>query len=1521
MNNFDNSIPLMPKSEIYQFNLYLYMKRNLYASIALTVAGFSMSAMLLAGPNALDGLRPSALLNKDGSVAQAQSEETEFGHRLLESWKRAGVDLPIPQEQIVRLKAGKKKLNTTPEVTLDPRIRFTGFLQYSNVGGKIRLPYGFYTFSQKDGLKRSLYKPLSACLNGGGVYIDNTLYGMSCVQFTENGLDLSQWGFYQWDTDTWAENGECGDMLFDLIVADADVDPVSGKAYGINSHGGLVELDYIGKTTKSIADLPLEFAAFAIANDGVGYGISKEGELYRINLSDGANSLVGKLDFQFYSALQSMAFDRKTGKCYFAASEGDFETEEMYGRLCEVNLTDATTKLVGYFPDSEEYTVLHVVYDPEPGAPGEVSDLNASYGSANGNANVTFTIPSTAFDGSKLVGEVAYSIYLNDSKIPLASGKAKPGEKVMETVTPAAGRSKFVVELSNDKGSGERYAIESWGGEDNPTVNDLKVVYDTDKYTATLSWANSNIGERGGFADMEGVTYSVFRFPGAEMVAEGLTDSSFSEDFSKVPNMTYYYNVVPVRNGRYFSGVKSDAFFGGISRDLPYSQDFENDDAYTDVWIIDANNDGKTWEVNTDWNGRGAMWNNCNAYLDSDDWVLFPAVNMRAGMTYVVRFNASAMSSSPERFEVKIGEGIEPASYTSLIPVTEVLETTAANGRDFRAIFSCNSDGAYHLGIHGVSPANRTAVVIDNVSIEEGYPLGSPDAPANIKVVPFEKGELGATIEFDAPTVAMDGTLLKSISKVTLYRGEEKDKVGELLNVEPGKHYSIVDEEAMNGRLLYTVVAANDKGEGQPASSSAYIGIDSPLAPVGLDVTDNLDGTFTLSWNAPTDSKNGGYVDPDELLYTIYQLKDGEPVAVAKEVEDTNYKVTTLPTKGNQAFNFFFVSAANDIAESMLVEFPTLISGTAYNVPFMEGFRDGDLQSIWRPQSENAKLFLYPGISTDNDGCVMGIRIDDMDASAVLSSGKISLKGVNEPKLAFTFYGYPGADTSLAVEISRNGKAHSTALDIDFRKLEGPEGFRTLLADLSPYKDSEYISLNFIIKVADCEACPLIVIDDVNVRDVPQSNLELTTVAPYKGVVGETANIDIRLFNVGLSEARGAKVDLFINDDLVKTVNMPAVAPFDRGNMIYPVEITPAMENMKVRTELKWDADMIERDNSATAEVAVSGKMLDAVDNLSVKEIDGKDMLSWTAPTVSSSVTDSFEAYNPFDYDGFGDWEVVDSDGMDAMPVLNVPYPGKNGAAAFFPIDFEALGYSASVIGEFTGHTGSSFVSCVRPSSLNNNDWLISPELSGNKQAISFWAKSVDALFGETISVLYSTNDKELDDFSQLSQFTLTNAYEEYKVELPAHARYFAIHCNSFYGGMLMMDDVTFEPKRTLLGYNVYCNGEKIAYVEAPVTEWSVASGDGKRVYSVSAVYAEGESSLSNKVDLSGIQDVSNGVSIVAVKGAVKINGAYGKKVTVNSLDGIRLFNAEGEDNLTIPLPSGIYVVSVDGKTSKLHVM
>ena len=94
--------------------------------------------------------------------------------------------------------------------------------------------------------------------------------------------------------------------------------------------------------------------------------------------------------------------------------------------------------------------------------------------------------------------------------------------------------------------------------------------------------------------------------------------------------------------------------------------------------------------------------------------------------------------------------------------------------------------------------------------------------------------------------------------------------------------------------------------------------------------------------------------------------------------------------------------------------------------------------------------------------------------------------------------------------------------------------------------------------------------------------------------------------------------------------------------------------------------------------------------------------------------------------------------------------------------------------------------------------WLISPELSGKAQTISFFVKEITKEYGsEKYEVLASSTNNSPTSFKIVGSVHEANSddWEMVSVTLPAGTKYFAIRHVSYDIFAMMIDDVTYEPK------------------------------------------------------------------------------------------------------------------------------
>lgn len=218
-------------------------------------------------------------------------------------------------------------------------------------------------------------------------------------------------------------------------------------------------------------------------------------------------------------------------------------------------------------------------------------------------------------------------------------------------------------------------------------------------------------------------------------------------------------------------------------------------------------------------------------------------------------------------------------------------------------------------------------------------------------------------------------------------------------------------------------------------------------------------------------------------------------------------------------------------------------------------------------------------------------------------------------------------------------------------------------------------------------------------------------------------------------------------------------------------------------------------------------------------------------------------------------------------------------------------------------HSGMQYAACWAADInqvAHNDDWLISPILSGKAQSISFFAKELTPYYGaEKFQVLYSTSGNDTKDFSLIKEFEVTNYldWQRYNVELPEGALYFAIRVVTRDGHLFMIDDITFEAGscKDIVAYRIYRDRNLIAEVPDNQLVYEDKSGNSKNEYNVTALYATGlESAFSNKVSS------SSGIGGIEIE---RPQAPY----NVYSIDGrMILKNAESLDGLN----PGIYIVN-----------
>lgn len=1307
-------------------------------------------------------------------------------------------------------------------------------------------PKGIYSFPAEDGLT---FTPIAQDDNidaeSGGVYENGKYHFMKFLHYYE--YDAETWQPIRDEQLTWS-NDNASLMAISLAYSPAD-----NKVYGCftdysdySYYFGTIDYEQL-KTTK-IATTPNIIRCMVATPQGEIYGLLDSGDLIKINKTTGEQTVVGNIGIQPASVIQGAICDPSTGTCYWAA-----QPSEGSAGLYEINLQDASATLISEFPNDEEVTGLYI---PDAGlsadAPGQATDLKANFLNGDTTGTVSFTMPTTTTSGNELSGDLTYTVKFNDSTI--ATGTASAGASVTtDQITVATGKYKITVVASNASGDGKNARIDQWIGYDAPeAVTNLNATVSDSGIN--LSWDAPTKGVNDGYFDSNALTYTIVRNPGNVTVADHIASTSVTDNISGSDLAIYTYTVTPYNGETAGQPATTDGIKYGEAVNPPYLNTFDNESDFDFLTVIDNNNDGNSWK----WDRWGKQAEFTSGWSGNDDWLVSPPIKLKKGYSYLFHFSASVSSSyNKHTFSASMGKAASAqALIKEVIPEQELQGATKTYKQEVRV----DEDGTYYFGIHATTSDYEGYLDVDSFGIDEGISLAAPDSVTNLKVVAGEQGALTANISFNAPTMAANGTQLASngISKIEIWRGEQLVKTFDA--PAPGSALTYTDNDLEQGTVNYRILPYSSDGVGTEAKASVYVGFDTPAAPANIVAADKVDH-IEITWDAPQKGVHGGYIDPAQTLYSI-QRTDGESAAaVANNITSTSVVDNTELT-GSQRQIGYGVMASNNYGQGGIGTSNSIIIGDAYTLPYKESFVNGSNASFWGINySSNGNIGTTTNEFADNDGGAILYRGSGSNAFGTLYSGKIDLRGSKNPVLTFYVLSEFYTNSNLMVEAVTPEGNHTVLGSTDFSDFDS-DGWTQISYDLSSVKSERYIQLYFKFTSED-ESTELL-IDNINVFDNLDDNLGVTVDAPASINVGSSKSIIATVDNLGKKAAKDYTVTLWRDGDSIASQTGSRLSAGASQLFTFNIEANAASKaSSDYYVEVTYAPDEnTDNNKSKTFTIKVNKTDYPTAENLTAayNQTTGKVNLNWNAPELSSepqTVTDYVESYEEFTINNIGDWTTFDGEPSATYTVTNgtenyqFAHSGEAKAWQVFNPIVLGIPVETDAAKAWKPYSGNQMFVAFNDVDGQDDDWLISPELSGRAQTISFWVKSFTAAYDglETYEVRYSTNGTDT------ASFVIANAEAEAPVEwtrvtatLPEGARYFAIRCTSKNHFALMVDDITYENAGNsdlkIQGYNVYRNGQLIT--SSPVSELTYADDvteDGSEdSYQVSVVYDKGES-------------------------------------------------------------------------------
>ena len=1249
---------------------------------------------------------------------------------------------------------------------------------------------------------------------------------------------------------------------FDMEHKDVSFNPIGTLAIDQFGIWNAIACDSKGQLWGVLSNLDEE--AYATSQRYVCTGST----LYKIDKATGEATKVGETGYDSLYASDAI-FDTKTDRMLWTV----YNTAEQ-GFLTEIDTTTGAATVLFQFPGNEEVTGLAIMPPlAEDNAPAAVSGVTANFAGSSLTGTIDFTAPSTLFAGGEPTGQMTYTVTANGETA--ATGTAEYGAEVKAEVTVAtAGFYKFSVKVSNEAGDSPSTEVSSYVGADTPEATKVTARYADGVMTVT--WLPVKASVNGGFIDLNAVTYTVTRYPGAVKVAEDFTATTFTENIAVTDDMiSYYYTVTATAEGLTSEVAQSNIVTLG-SVTPPYVATFD-DDQMNGFKAVDANYDDMTW-ICYDGHAR-IMW---NSSLAMDDWLMSPGVKLLGGKIYDISAEFAVSNANfAERVEVKVGKADEPGAMTTVLLEPTQVTSLLDNPYHWSATFVPEADGIYYFGIHGISDKDKMYLYADNFAVSAPKVADGPAAVGDLTATPGANGALTATISFVTPDKTLGGKPLDELMYVNLMRD------GSVINTwtapAMGATLTYTDNLPSSGTYTYTVVSVNADGTAPEAVATTFVGVDYPAPLTGLVAfeTENP-GEVTLEWDAVTTTESGGAIDETMVTYQVYRIINGTPNAVSGRLTATTYTYQAVAA-GSQEFVQFVVYPFTDRGNGQYGLSDFFPAGTPYNgltLTNQDDFKkyifgvNGAGGGEWAMYDDN----LLPSQDCDNGMAAMYGRYED--TSAELYTGLVSLDAISNPGLTFYTYnigdmtddlGNPLPDINeITVGVKVKGENEFTPVKHVVVSETGPaNSWNRISVDLSDYVGKVIqVSLDAVVKAASYT-----LVDNLKIGTVLADDLSVMAIsAPKEVTAGTEYQVAVNVLNEGMNDAAAYTVELYADGEAVASKKCEALAAGTSDAVVFDILMSPLAEDeVTLTATVVMTSDMNDSNNSSESiEVTPVASTLPAATDLDATVEAGRVKLTWNSPDINAlpadAVTEDFENGLGFT-SRYGDWIFADMDNSPVDGFQDIQLPNITEGVtkgSFWLWDANTTGNSTTA-----AHSGTKYLfSLYRADFGAANDWAISPELDGSAQTISFYARSYSGNYPEKMRILYSTGGIEPADFIEgATYYPVPAAWTRYEFKVPAGAKRFAINSCAQNAFMFMVDDVTYIPEgaevtTSLVGYDVYRDGAKIndatvdkcEYTDSNVTEGTTYS------YAVVAVYNKGLGSASNVVtvnDMSGIDSIA----------------------------------------------------------------
>lgn len=1388
-------------------------------------------------------------------------------------------------------------------------------------------PSGYFTrYASSSGMNSVL----------GGALVDNIYYEFKTTAVANpTMLQIQKWNYPAFSRNGGVMTCPKVNMTFSAIA----YNPVDKLLYGCFRNAGKTGWEFaaidpaqITPATFSnfnrgtIGTIENKWMAMAFTPQGVLYVLDEAGDLYTANPESGAVTKVGATGL-VPANTGSAVVDDRTGELYLSLVTADG------AGIYNVDTTTAKATEVIKFPYGEQMLGLHIFRPELPeGVPGYAENVKMAFDKGSRSGKASFTMPAKLYGGDAATGSASYVINIGDKKV--AEGTAAYGAEVKDVAVSAEADGAQLAEVivSNDAGAGPSHKLEVKVGKGTPkAVENLKAVYSQGEFTVT--WDPVTESTDGSYVDPEEITYTVTRTPDNELVAENSKETTVKDKVAiPLDPVTYAYSVVASYEDKSSAAATSNGVMLGAIQP-PYSCDFATEASAAQYTVLNSNKDVYKWT----WTSKGMVLPASNT-MDMNDWLITPPLMLKAGHAYLMTLDLQGdYVNVREKFEIKLGASPEESAMNvTVLDATEVIYES----KPTQVLVSVKEDGMYYIGIHAISARGSAALYLKDLNIGEPLLLTAPQAVSNLKAVPAPDDSNDVTVSFTTPAKNIGDKDITTLAKVEVFRNNTLVKTYEEPAVNTGLNFK--DVIVAPGDVTYDVVPYNSDGKGQSARVIVYAGVNYPGMPGGLEVKESAEteGTVTVSWKAPETDAAGFAINPELVTYDVYSAAAGTRDLLAENVKELTFTHVACEPGAEQKFMQYAVIPKTVRGEGTPAVSTLLPVGTSYELPFSESFSYGSISHIigtevlvgsaeyveWI-QCTTGDINNY--VASDGDNGFIAHYATYIGHSGRMFTGKIAVDAENPILWFSTNYFTKGHDGIVNVQVKCDGQWDNvnTYRVNEFAEDKEALGWYRAVVDLSAYK-GKTIQLGFACETSNYTH---ILLDDIRLYDAKKSDLALVDLnAPLTVEAGKEYSMSLAVENHGVNEVASHDVEITLNGTTVATAKGDAVKPGRKQvhEFKFTLPVNVAVSN-DLQATVKAASDEHADNNTHTPlKVNIAAGAMPSVKNLKAVNNQGEVTVTWDAAETTGTPVcrDSFEDMTSWDNTG-SDWSFVDADQAPITGIsgLDLPNVAPKSKQSWWAMDSKFDKIAAEI--DFKAKSGDKFLaSMARYDSGTADDWAITPELSGDSQAVGFFARTFHGRFPESFEVLYSKSGTDAGDFVSLAKVEkVPYAWTEYSYMVPEGTKYVAVRHTTKGGFMLYLDDAVYTPAAgngvplTLEGYHVTADGEQVT--ESPVSATSFKLTGSPAKIEVYPVYAEGLGRAAQVDVVSGVDDIADAaLKVAGGKGLITVSGCAGSEVSVISVTGVTVHRSTASESLTIPVAAGIYLVKVGQKVVKVSV-